>query len=144
LHVTPELADEHPEIAAGLVRASIDWCRKGWACVHVVVGHGTNEARIVDTWRDADADNSKAIAYADHDPFGSTLYFLRYWEDGSEIVWDSDRCVPYKAIVDPYWVAAHELGHFVGADHVAATEENEDHVMHPETQCVFTRMPEPP
>lgn len=116
LHVTPELVDEFPAVAAALVEAADDYCRAGLGCVKVVIGRGAHEAMVLDDYRAADSDNVGALAVEQQRGATRRIVFFRFI-DGDAITYGQGKCNG-RTRPDPYNVAAHELGHFLGYSHV--------------------------
>lgn len=138
LFVTPELVAELPEVAAALVKAADIWCRRGYACVRVVVGRGANEARIIDDWKALpDLENKYSVAVTRVRPWSSNIYFLRRYYTGDPITYSEADCDPPSLVNSPLWIATHELGHFVGVSHSADKRS----VMYPDASCKFTFVP---
>lgn len=139
LYVTPELADEKPEYAQALVSGADWYCRNGYACVQILIGHGTNEARLVDN---VDAigvlpEHRTVQALTRGEPGGVYIYFFRRHISGLPIVSNSEKCQPWKQIVDPEWIAAHELGHFIGYEH----DPDPTNVMYAYSRCGRGNLP---
>lgn len=141
LWVTPELQRERPEVVQELVRAADVWCRAGHVCVQVRMGRGPNEARIVDDVHAIGASELEFSVALVRQAFARRhLYILRRYSDGRPITYDVLGCRPSKLVLDPRLIAMHEMGHFIGLDHI----EDERSIMHPVTSCDRTlTLPKP-
>lgn len=130
LHVTPEVnLDRH--LVGGILDAVDAYCQQGVACVQLRFGRGLYEFRMVDSHAAMPSTSQKCrtdsnTVACSH---GGDIYFMRRDGKGRRLRYDKP-CNGITAL-DAYWVAAHELGHWLGYDH----SSDPDAVMYGSTGC---------
>lgn len=121
--------DRH--LTGGIIDAVKAYCQQGIACIDLRFGNGPFEFRMVDSpsamppssRRCRTDPNTVACAH------GFDVYFMSHDGKGRRLRYDQP--CDGRLNLDAYWVAAHEIGHWLGYDH----SSDPDAVMYARTGC---------